>query len=1080
MPERVWNGMTSARVRLTRCDDVDSRGRYASVAPRPSARKDGRLRGIVYTMILLLSSLALVLGHHFFYRYLDGKSIDPDAAELPTFLQKQNNVKRIGTAIAHGSRILLSTAIGVTFVQHFWETLRSRSLAISQIDALIHSGRSPFNQTALQAAKTSFTLFSISIVASLTALSVVLTPGSLTVSTEVERQTRCLVPSVPQDITSSNLSAYDSTTAALGGMISSNSYLPPFRMNEVVNCGRGASSCSYNVSFVGPAVDCKDITDETDFSSLLDPSPQDLNYLTDGIVVPTNAPYLIWNSSVFVGYSSGIGVTIQSRDLLQGTLQAANCSMFIATYDVGVRLESASSSIHVWNTNWYSEVYDVTFLDNYAAMGITMFGEVIFAGPDAYTFVARSAVSSGYGSLGYSSFFATTPTGNHTFTDTISHFVETFIQNASISMLSGNIFYGVSNDTATNLQTVTTTCSSTVTAYMYNSKRLLSTYGILLGFAALLTAYGCWIISRKGAEQKLLFSGVVRIGLNEELISLSLKSGIEGQTVAHLKSTSGALEELHPEPYIRDEGDAKDELISELTEEEKCDGHVLQPIPRRRQRFTGICFRVLLLVLAALGFMALNHAYFNYLSGKSPTPFQLSNPATSLLNQTISSDIGIGLSYAAQVLLAAAITISSVQLFWRAARSRGHSITQIDQLMTMQAVSFPSSPLRAFCTSLGVSVCALLAASTSLVSVLPSGSLSILTNYTREEACTVLVARNLSALETTSSDFTSPVTAVMMSGTYLQPSSTCNLGDSVSSCSYRLQFDGPGFNCEDVSASTNATEFIGRLVYQAAITPQTVNDLTMRVNVQAWDAERSTYQAVNCTGVSRRYSVTVSSGANSPSIMDVTESESESVIHANTSQLSTFAEAYLFSILELLETRFVFFELGVVQFGMTSSRLNSIALPVTFPFSGGGLGSLGSFALDGNVSVAGNLSLAVEGIAQNATLSLLSGTIFAINPDNPSPLENTSTTCTYSLTAYEYTPRTLLLTYGIAIFLTTLCAFSGWVAMRRNGVEETMDFSRFLRAVMNEKLYSVKNSLDMDTKLKADDTADGNFTPSLS
>ncbi len=85
--------------------------------------------------------------------------------------------------------------------------------------------------------------------------------------------------------------------------------------------------------------------------------------------------------------------------------------------------------------------------------------------------------------------------------------------------------------------------------------------------------------------------------------------------------------------------------------------------------------------------------------------------------------------------------------------------------------------------------------------------------------------------------------------------------------------------------------------------------------------------------------------------------------------------------------------------------------------------------------------------------------------------------CVYSLTAYEYTPYRLFLTYGVAIFVTVLCVIWGLVAIRRNGVEESMDFSRFLRAILNERLYFAKERLGMDTRLKADQTVEGELVP---
>ncbi len=83
--------------------------------------------------------------------------------------------------------------------------------------------------------------------------------------------------------------------------------------------------------------------------------------------------------------------------------------------------------------------------------------------------------------------------------------------------------------------------------------------------------------------------------------------------------------------------------------------------------------------------------------------------------------------------------------------------------------------------------------------------------------------------------------------------------------------------------------------------------------------------------------------------------------------------------------------------------------------------------------------------------------------------------CVYSLIAYQYTPYRLFLTYGVAALATALCVIWGLFYVKRNGVEESMDSSRFLRAVLNEKLY-VQESLDADMRLRAE----GRLVPSIS
>jgi len=127
-----------------------------------------------------------------------------------------------------------------------------------------------------------------------------------------------------------------------------------------------------------------------------------------------------------------------------------------------------------------------------------------------------------------------------------------------------------------------------------------------------------------------------------------------------------------------------------------------------------------------------------------------------------------------------------------------------------------------------------------------------------------------------------------------------------------------------------------------------------------------------------------------------------------------------------------------------------------------------------------NMTETLEWYAQNATLSLLSGQIFALgSADGPELLENFTTNCDIILTVYEYTPSRLFTTYGVAVFSTILCIVAGCISIKQNGVEESMDFSRFLRAVLNERMYNVKDKWDMETRIKADSNAEGSFAPFL-
>ncbi len=453
---------------------------------------------------LLLAGLGLMLANHFFFAFLDGKSINSDAGELHPFLRQQANVRFVATTIAHGARAAFSIAVGITFAQLFWETLRSRSFTIQEIDALVKCGRSPFQPSVIRAATASFLLFLVACIASALALVVIIPPGSLTVSNDGQRLDPRLVPTVPNlmDLnTSTSFSAQllDSVT----GILASNTYLPPFR---AVVCDAGASRCSYNVSFVGPAFDCVDVSSQTNFSELHDQVSPD-----------PAAPFLIWDPTLNGGgdvIGTSFNISILSVDLVKGETQANNCTAYNASYEVSVTLEKDSTSVKVWNVS-LDTALDVenTFMSVYAEAAVSMLAETVFAGPNGVV------IGSG-DTLGNSAFFVTTSTGNHTWSDNITHVLTSYMQNVSLSLLSGNIYTGFSNETATNVVYVNSTSASTFTVYAYDAVRLLSTYGVALGMVLITVLPGCWLALRNGREDKLVLSHIIRFALNEKLFRI--------------------------------------------------------------------------------------------------------------------------------------------------------------------------------------------------------------------------------------------------------------------------------------------------------------------------------------------------------------------------------------------------------------------------------------------------------------------------------------------------------------------------------------------------------------------------------
>ncbi|KLO14350.1 hypothetical protein SCHPADRAFT_320048 [Schizopora paradoxa] len=1074
MSEEPWRSETSFRSRPKQ-DNESEKGRYAPVTPRsmPEApQKSGRFSGLLLMVALLILGTLLMVAHHLFYKHLNLKSIDADADELPTVLQSQGNVNFIGTTIAHGARIALAMAIGVAFAQLFWEVLRSGSHSIAQIDALVSVGQSPYQPSAFRAVRTSFSLFLISVIASATALVVVLSPGALTVSPDFERTRACTVPSIPQDVMKPDY-VFDVDDAqypfdsVFVDLLSTNSYFTPFAGDRNAICGGNGLSCSYNLSFLGAAVDCVDVTSQTNFTN----GPFDP---TENQPTSNDADVLIYSGDLFINDIIGVNVTI--NDLVKGTLQVAMCTAYNATYEVG--LQGNPPTIQVFNVTRDAIVVfdnDTSFISTYTNRALEGLTGTVFGGPGGFTTIGASEASAPM----VSSFFAATADGNHTFTTSPEQFVTTYIQNATLSLLSGNIPYNRSFDTASNLEDVNTTCSTLVNVYIYSSTRLLATYLAALGLTTLVVVYGSWLVLRNGREEKLVFSDVVGIALNDELFGLN--GGLQEQSRVYLVGTERAQGQLLPASSEGGGLGKSQETMGALKQ-----GSRFATTSNPSSILT--VGKMALLILGTLLCMILQHLYYHYLNGKTPTSsLSASNSSNWKLDQTIVSDIGIALSYIAQVLLAVALSGTCVQLLWHTFRKRGHTIAQIDALMKAHNNPFSPPVFKALGASISVVLVALLAASTTVVSIFTPGSIKVSPTHSQTSDCSVQSPRNLSALTVTDStsevNYLSQLGGMFSAGSYLPPVVACDVGNN-SLCSYNLQFTAPGFVCENVTASSNYTAFANARnlnttgtinLFQAAIAPQ-INNLSMQVNVQTWDVKQAIYQSVNCTGVSRSYSVSLSQGPTTPASINVLDAQVTSPLLGNISQPSTFDVNYLGNILTALaELRFTI-QNGATPEGMMQPNGAPVDTTAAVNFVGG---SIGSYQLDGNITWRDNMSLALESFAQNASLSIFSGLIFNFNDNDRSVLQNSTTSCSYTFTAYEYTPFRLFVTYGFAIGVTALCVIWGAIAIGQNHVAEVMDFSRILRSVLNERLYMAKEVLSDETRLKADESPEGNFYPSL-
>lgn len=117
-----------------------------------------------------------------------------------------------------------------------------------------------------------------------------------------------------------------------------------------------------------------------------------------------------------------------------------------------------------------------------------------------------------------------------------------------------------------------------------------------------------------------------------------------------------------------------------------------------------------------------------------------------------------------------------------------------------------------------------------------------------------------------------------------------------------------------------------------------------------------------------------------------------------------------------------------------------------------------------------DLMEAIPSLAHNMSISVLSGFLDDIS-QNHSTIKLHNTTCIYPTVLFQYNSTRLLFTYGAALAIATVCSLFGFYAIHRNGREETLGFSRLLKAI----LTSAPETVSFSPEMKLTVAKDGSF-----
>jgi len=505
--------------------------------------------------VFLLAGTLLMFAHHFFYAYLNGKPVDSHLWSIHGFtMRKQSFASIVGNSIAYVARTVLSTGIGIVFIQVLWSKLRRGGFSVEQIDALVVCKGGPFAPSALPTWHYAFWLAIIAAMSTLMALISIVAPGSLQIeSLEFSFPTACTVQTV--SLETSNIGSYCNITAG-NSSFGIKFEGAPARLTrlatqvliggaplQLANPCPATTACQYVIKFNAPVASCTPF-DSSDNMTWWLPSPSD------------DSPFIrVWTGGIKT--EGGLWIGAAARDLNQTSQAGAGCIINNATYHVLItHTNTSTSTVDVLKTdinNQFDSMINDTVADSISQPEqkkdyiVMQYDAVIAAFADAVVgpvnYRADLKVFSGDGNyaIAYSPLFEGSSDDSWVWDSgqNLSAILSSYMQNLSVSLLSDQ-FSKEGNSTASH----ETTCWYSSTTYEYDEVRLLATYSAALLITAICMLFGLRAIRMNGAEESVSFSRILGAILNTSLFEDRFKLSDSSRLTAN-GNVNGQLTLVH-------------------------------------------------------------------------------------------------------------------------------------------------------------------------------------------------------------------------------------------------------------------------------------------------------------------------------------------------------------------------------------------------------------------------------------------------------------------------------------------------------------------------------------------------------
>ncbi|EYB28031.1 hypothetical protein FG05_35257 [Fusarium graminearum] len=511
----------------------------------------------------LLSGLALAVGHHLFYDYLNSRIV-----------QSQNQQEwflRIGTGMAFLVRTLLSAAIGIAYVQILWRTLRSKSVTINGINSLFGVSHNAWDLTTLELWTAAPALTVVALIAWALPLIAVVTPATLSIEISSEPNITVinkLIPTIDYDRSPwFDSSRYAGTTSRVSRIY--RLLLPVATLGSILNIAAPFPNSSYSVDFYGPSISCETPKNRTFTDSLSKVVAHyskivgNISYV--GFVPSFPYPYgpllnpdaRTWEVHAIEGLHRALNRTLyddaptldetyehgdrKSDKALSAAFyvltakkegrQAENtvkCELYNSSYSINFTFDNGLQNIK-YKTERVNGVSVLDVEESYLLLMDTIGDLLVGATWDAgnnVTGVQRTmaVITSVYESLHMHSFHQEKPKSATRYMS-MGETLEELFTNLTISLFSNSEF--LQNDTTASYSPVTR--FSAQNAFSYEPRNLFIAYGIGILFSFIVVIYGLLCIKAASASYTNSFSTILRTTRNPDL-----------DTVIPTAETSGA------------------------------------------------------------------------------------------------------------------------------------------------------------------------------------------------------------------------------------------------------------------------------------------------------------------------------------------------------------------------------------------------------------------------------------------------------------------------------------------------------------------------------------------------------------